>query len=87
MSREGVAKILDSELRCYVCDNIIHILKRARTLAKRKGEEVYYTDKALKTRHKVNMEVIEITGSFDKQRVFRHSRCNPNSKHFTVGDL
>ncbi len=78
MSRENVAKITDKELFCYVCNNVIHILKRARTLAKRKGEEVYYTDKALQTRQKANLKIIEVTGNLNKQRVFRHSRCNPN---------
>ncbi len=87
MSREDVAKIEDKELRCYVCDNIIHILKRARTLAKRKGEEVYYTDKALQIRQKVNLKVIEITGVLDRQRIFRHSHCNPNTKLMRIGDL
>ncbi len=87
MSKETLARITDSELRCFVCENIIHVLKRARTLAKRKGEEAYYTDKALQVRQKANLRVIEITGGLDKQRMFRHSRCNPNSKHFTVEDL
>ncbi len=87
MSKEALSKIKDSELRCYVCDNLIHILKRVRTLANCKNDDYYYTDKALALRHKANMTVIEITGSFDKQRVFRHNRCNPNLKHFTIGDL
>ncbi len=87
MSKETIAAIEDDELRCYVCKNIIHILKCARTLAKRKKDEVYYTDKALKIRHKVNLKVIEITGGLDKKRVFRHSHCNPTLKHFTVEDL
>lgn len=87
MSRETIAVLQDSELRCYVCKCLIHDLKRVRTLAKRKGEDVYYTDKALKTRHKANLKVIEITGRLDKRRVFRHSRCNPTLKHFTVEDL
>lgn len=87
MSRETVAKIEDSSLRCYVCENIIHVLKRVRNLAKRKGEEVYYTDKALQVRQKANLKVLEVTGKFDKQRVFRHSHCNPNLKQFTMEDL
>ncbi len=87
MSRADVARIEDKALRCYVCDNVIHILKRARTLAKRKGEDVYYTDKALQIRHKVNLKVVEVTGSLDRQRVFRHSHCNPNTKLIRLGDL
>ncbi len=87
MSRETIAAIQDSELRCYVCKCIIHDLKRNRTIAKRKGEEVYYTDKAFKLRQKTNQRVLEITGRLDRRRVFRHSRCNPTLKHFTVEDL
>ncbi len=87
MSKETVMEIQDSELRCYVCENIIHDLKRVRMLAKRKKEDAYYTDKALQVRQKVNLRVIEITGSLDKRRIFRHSRCNPNLKHFTTEDL
>ena len=87
MSRETLAAIQDSELRCYVCGNMIHILKRGRTLANRKKEDAYFTDKAFQVRQKVNLKVIEITGSLDKHRVFRHSHCNPTLKHFTVGDL
>ncbi len=87
MSKETIAAIEDSELRCYVCGNIIHDLRRVRILANRKKEEAYYTVKALKIRHRVNLRVIEITGSLDKRRVFRHSRCNPTLKHFTVEDL
>ena len=78
MSKETVMKIQDSELRCYVCENIIHPLRKVRTLAKCKKEEVYYTDKALQIRQKVNARVIEITGSLDNKRVFRHSHCDPN---------
>ncbi len=81
-------KITDSELRCYVCDNLIHVMKRVRTLARRISEDAYHTDKALQLRQKLNLRVIEITGSLERQRrVFRHSHCNPNKKHFTVGDL
>lgn len=87
MPREAIAKLSDSELCCYVCENVIHILKRVRSLANRKKEGAYYTDKALQVRQKANLKVIEITGSLDKKRVFRHSHCNPNSKHFTVEDL
>ncbi len=87
MSKTTVAEIKDEELRCYVCENVIHDLRKVRNLAKRKNADMYYTDKALQLRQKVNVRVIEITGLLDKQRVFRHSRCNPTLKQFSVEDL
>ncbi len=87
MSRETIALITDLELRCYVCGCLIHDLKRNRTVAKQKSEDAYFTDRAFKLRQKTNQRVTEITGSLDKRRVFRHTRCDPTQKHFTVEDL
>ncbi len=87
MSKITVKTLRDSECRCYVCKNKINDLIRLRTLANKKDPDTYFTDKAWALRQRVNQKVIEITGSNDSYRVYRHSFCNPVAHTFTAEDL
>ena len=82
-----IKNLTDAECVCYVCKRKINDLIRVRTLANKKNDDAYFTDRAWKLRQKVNQKVIEITGCCDSYRVYRHSMCNPVDKQFTAEDL
>ena len=87
MSKTTMKTLKEGELVCYVCKKEIKDLRRLRYLANRKDGDTYFTDRAIKLRHRVNMKVIEITGCNDNYRVYRHSRCDPVDKTFSSEDL
>ena len=82
-----IKNLTDAECVCYVCRRKINMLIRVRTLANKKNDDAYFTDRAWKLRQLVNQKVIEITGGSDNFRIYRHSMCSPVHKQFTAEDL
>ncbi len=86
MSKELIKNLLDDELNCYVCRKKIHKLGRLRNAYNNKKADIQ-SDKILALREYVSRRVILVQTHEDKEKIFRHSACNPLNYKPSVEDL
>ncbi len=85
MSKKFIKNLEDEELICYICRKKIRSLDELRDFFNKKIELTRRESRDL--RDVVGLHVVPVVVGEERQKVFRHDRCNPKRFKPRVEDL